>query len=237
MSAPVPRPALPAPTTTRRWTGPSSQQAAATALIAAVVLLVAGCQQTSDPARLERIAAVLARGDSAGAIAQLQSYVASYPEDDIAWSILGNAHLRADQDEQAEVAYQQALQVNPGCVQALTGKGVLYRKQGDYDQAMQAYRSALAADPSYAHAYSSMSVIAILQDKTAEAVDFAEKAYDLDRTDATIAANLAIAYHRAGKTAQRDKTYNAARQLGYAKLDSLDRIFAKDPATSASPTD
>jgi tetratricopeptide (TPR) repeat protein len=206
-----------------RWTGIRIARAVGLLIVLACV---GACGAPSDnPIRLGKIAKVLEGGDAQGAIRQLTAYLEQYPRDDVAWTVLGNAHEDMDQDDQAKGAYDRALQINPRRHQAVGGLGILHRKRGDDDAAMQAYRRALAIEPGYGQAYSSMTVIALRQNRDAEALEYARKGYDLDQADPVTAANLAVAYHYNGDTANRDRLTTRALQLGYRKGDQLRKIY------------
>jgi tetratricopeptide (TPR) repeat protein len=191
-----------------------------------VLACVAACGDTSgNPIRRGAIAKVYEGGDAQRAIQQFTAYLERYPRDDLAWTILGHAHEDLDQDDQARVAYDRALSVNPRRFQAVGGLGVLHRKQGNDDAAMQAYRRAIAIEPGYAQAYSSMTVVALRLHKDVEALEYAKKGYELDKTDPGTAANLAVAYHYSGDTANRDRLTTIALRLGYRKGDRLQQIY------------
>jgi tetratricopeptide (TPR) repeat protein len=192
------------------------------------LLVLAGCSGTgaSDPSRLDRIAAEYERGNIDAAIDELNGYVIEYTRDDLAWTILGNAYEDSDRIDEAQSAYDRALEINPHRFEAITGTGILHRKRGEYEQAMKAYQRALAIDPNYAQAYSSMTVIALKQYEDSMALEYAGRGYELDKTDPTTAANLAVAYHYNGDTENRDRMTRIAEQLGYANVDALRRIYS-----------
>ncbi len=190
-----------------------------------VLLCFAGCNEGGNRSQLDRIAEVYDRGDTKTAIRQLDAYLKKHPRDDLAWTILGNAHEDEDQDDKAQAAYDKALAINPRRFEAIIGLGVLHRKRGDYDAAMDAYQRALEIDPNYAQAYSSMTVITLKREQDAQALEYAKTSYDLDKTDAVIAANLAVAYHYNGDFANRDKLTEVAEHLGYARVDTLRQIY------------
>jgi Flp pilus assembly protein TadD len=198
----------------------------------AVVLLfvlacAAACGDASrDSRRLGAIAKVYEGGDAQGAIQQLTPYLERYQRDDLAWTILGNAYEDVDQDDKAQAAYDRALAINPKRHEAIGGVGVLHRKRGDDEAAMQAYRRALALEPTYAQAYASMTVIALRRGQDREALVYARKGYELDKTDPVVAANLAVAYHFNGDTANRDRLTQAAVKLGYRNAERLRQIYA-----------
>jgi tetratricopeptide (TPR) repeat protein len=197
---------------------------------AAVLWIALACPAACGDAsgnriRLGTIAEVYERGDARGAIPQLTAYLERYPRDDLAWTILGNAHEDLDEDDKARAAYDRALAINPRRVQAIGGLGILHRKRGDDDAAMQAYLRALDIDPRYAQAYSSMTVIALRLNRDAEALEYAKKGYELDKTDPATAANLAVAYHYNGDTANRDRLTKIAVDRGYGNADRLRQIY------------
>jgi tetratricopeptide (TPR) repeat protein len=196
-----------------------------------VLVSLAGCRDRSrsndtSTKELDAIAQIYKQGDAKTAVEKLKGYLKSNPRDDLAWTILGNAHEDLEENAEAEAAYAKAIEVNPKAFKALTGMGILYRKKGDYAQALAYYEKALAIDPKYAEAYSSMSVIALKQQKDEKALEYAKKAYDLDKTSATIVANLAVVYHYNGMIELRDKMTEDAKKLGYKSLDRLQKIYS-----------
>lgn len=198
------------------------------AIVVAAVLLAAGCQmgRKADPARLNRIAGVYDKGDITGAIDQLNAYVKEYPKDDLAWTILGNACEDVSRDAEAGTAYAAALALNPRRSEALVGQAILHRKQGRNEEAMRSLEHAVEVDPKNAHAYSSMTMIALQAGDNPRALEYAAKGYELDATDAVIAANLAVAYHYNGDLANRDKLTQVAQKLGYPDMNRLQRLYS-----------
>lgn len=195
-------------------------------LLSIGLLCLAACGYgAGSPTRLAKITEVYERGDTRGAIQQLTVYLERYPRDDLAWTILGNAHEELDEDDEARAAYDRALARNPRRVQAICGLGVLHRKRGDDDAAMQAYLRALDIDPRSGQAYSSMAIVALRLNRDAEALEYAKEGYELDKRDPTAAANLAVAYHYNGDAANRDRLTKIAEQLGYGKTDRLQQIY------------
>lgn len=200
-------------------------QARALGLLIVLVCLGACGDSSGNSIRLGKIAKVYEGGDPRGAIEQLTAYLERYPRDDLALTILGNAHEDLNQDDQARAAYDRALRINPRRHQAIGGLGILHRKRGDDDAAMDAYRRALAIEPRYAQAYSSMTVVALRLHRDVEALEYAAKGYELDTTDPATAANLAVAHHYNGDVANRDRLTKIAVQLGYQKGDRLKQIY------------
>ena len=187
---------------------------------------MAGDAAAKDMAKLNPIAAVYRSGDVAKAILQLKSYLSAHPHDDLAWTILGHAHLDAGQKAEAEKAYKEALRRNPKMVQAVTGLGMLASESKKYDEAMKWYEKAIKMDPKYAQAYSSIVTVALKRGDFKKAVSMGEKGFQLDKTDPVIASNLAIAYHYDKQIEARDKMAKTALRMGYKNPDALKKIFA-----------
>ncbi len=199
-------------------------------VLLAVLLFLPGCRDASPADRtssdLDAISQIYQRGETKAAIEKLNEYLKSKPKDSLAWTILGHAYLDLDQNEKAEAAYKKALEINSKGFQAITGMGILRRKQGKHDEALAYYEKALAINPKYAQAYSSMTVIALKQQKDKKALEYAKKGYNLDKTDPVIVANLAVAYHYNGMSELRDKTTEEARRLGHTNIDRLKKIYS-----------
>jgi tetratricopeptide (TPR) repeat protein len=198
-------------------------------LMLLVVVLSLGCAPANslrNMSQLNTIAGSLKQaGSSPEIVAQLNTYLQNYPQDDLAWSILGNCHRDLGNLPAATSAFDTALQINPNLVEAITGQGILLRQQGRYDESLAMYQKALQIDPNYAQAYASMVAIAIFQKDYAKAVQYGEQSYRLDSADPVIAANLAIAYHYLGDFPNRDKFKNIAAELNYKSMDSLQQII------------
>lgn len=198
-------------------------------LVACVITVSLGCDQSmskKNMTQLNTIAGALRQSGSSPAIAtELKTYLENYPQDDLAWTILGNCQTDLGDFPAAANAFETALKINPQLVEAITGQGILFRQQGRHDEALTMYQRALEIDPKYAQAYSSMVAIALIQKDYTKAVQYGEQSYRLDNTDPVIAANLAIAYHYLGDAANRDKFSSVATDLNYQSMDSLQQIF------------
>lgn len=199
-------------------------------LFACVIAVSLGCDQSlskKNMTQLNTIASALKQAGPSPAIAtELKTYLENYPQDDLAWTILGNCQTDLQDFPAAANAFETALKINPQLVEAITGQGILLRQQGRHDEALAMYQRALEIDPNYAQAYSSMVAIALIQKDYPKAVQYGEQSYRLDGTDPVIAANLAIAYHYLGDVANRDKFRSVAADLNYQSMDSLQQIFS-----------
>ncbi len=164
-------------------------------------------------------------GELTEAKADVKKYLDKNPNNEIAWTLLGNIESDFEKDSLAVLAYDKALEINPETVEAITGKGIIYRKKGDYDKAAKCYLKAIELDPNYAEAYSSLVVINLKRKQFTQAVKVGLKGYELNSTDGVIASNLSVAYHYARDTIKREKFFNIAKYNGYKNLETLRDIF------------
>jgi Tfp pilus assembly protein PilF len=168
----------------------------------------------------------LQKRDAETAVNNLRSFLASDPQEDLAWTMLGHAYEDLNRDDKASAAYSRALEINPRRVEALTGMGILCRKEGEIEQALNYYEQALAINAKYAPALSSKSVICLMQKRHLEALDLAQEAYRLEQADPVIVGNLAIVCHYVGLTERRDQLTQEAKSLEYSEMEVLQRIFS-----------
>ncbi len=174
---------------------------------------------------LDKIKEMFAQGSKEQARDLLAEYVKTRPRDSTAWTELGEFYRKLEQDDLAEQAYQTALKLDRKQTQAYIGLGILARRKEDYSKALDYYVQAVKVDPGSGQAWSSAAIAAIKVGADAQAVEFAEKGWQLDSSDPVLAANLAVAYHYAGRIKDRDRMYKQAQRMKYDSLDTIDKIF------------
>lgn len=134
------------------------------------------------------------------------------PED---WYELGCA-LQAEDPAQAEHAFRQALEGDPGFVDAAVNLGWLLHERGDLDSAEQAYRQALTSHPGHPTAAYNLGVALEDRGRTAEARDWYLVAIESDPLMADAYYNLSRLCEHSGDRA------GALRYLrSYSQLVSI----------------
>ncbi|MBK8251564.1 MAG: tetratricopeptide repeat protein [Polyangiaceae bacterium] len=78
---------------------------------------------------------LLERGDTAGAVADLKTYLASEPEDDAAWLALGTAHSALGQHADAVSALKEAVSLDGDVFESRLALGRALAKTGKLDDA------------------------------------------------------------------------------------------------------
>jgi tetratricopeptide (TPR) repeat protein len=195
-----------------------------------LLLVASGCKNRSDAdvddmPRLTQIDRAFLNRDFDSALPQALNYVEDYPRSCQGWSLLGWIYLETDEHEKANDCFDKSLNINPKWDNAYVAKGVMYRKDGDNERARQSYLKAISIVPDNAEAYSSLLVIELINGNDQMAVEYGEKAWALRKDLPSIPANLAMAYHYLGNHAKRDRYYQDAERLGYARLQTLKDVF------------
>ena len=75
--------------------------------------------------------------NNAGMIAALEKETRSNPGNLDAWISLGNAYFDSDQYEKSIGAYRKALEINPNNANVWTDMGVMYRRNGNPQEAIK----------------------------------------------------------------------------------------------------
>lgn len=88
----------------------------------------------------------------ASQILALEQRVASNPADANSWVQLGNTYFDASRFDKAIRAYTKYNELQPGNANVLTDLGVMYRRNGQPQDALSAFDSAIMADPRHEQA-------------------------------------------------------------------------------------
>lgn len=194
------------------------------------LFLFGGCNEFTksareDQSRIDRINERISNGDLANGLSEAKKYVEDYPRSAQGWSVLGWAYLKSDELNSANECFDRCLQIDPRFDNAYVGRGAMYRKRGDLQNARISYQKAISIVSDNPEAFSSLSAIEILEGNDEKAVEYGERAWALRKDLATIPANLAIAYHYLGDHSKRDYFYKEAERLGYSRLQTVKDIF------------
>lgn len=187
--------------------------------------LLCKCGLVDNSEELNRITQIYLEGDAEIALQQMDEYLFKHPDNDLAWTIKGNILTDIGMNADAMEAYEKAVSINKNNYQALTAMGILYGYNEQYDQQLECYQKALTIKPDYAQAYSSIAIVELKKHNDKKALELAVKAYNYDKEDAVISANLAIIYHYNNMEKERDQFTEIARKLGYDDIESLYSIY------------
>lgn len=187
-----------------------------------------GCGRKDDIIELQAIDAKFDNGRFTETVKECRHYLHRYPNSYQGWTLMGWAYCQIDSLESALQCFDKALVINPKADNAYVGKGSVSRALGDLVEARKNYVTAIAIEPDNAEAYSSLVVIEIAEGNYSQAVEYGEKAWNMDTTNPIVASNLSLAYHYKGDYKQRNRLFEQARQLGYYNLDMLEEVFLEN---------
>jgi tetratricopeptide (TPR) repeat protein len=121
--------------------------------------LATACQGGRGQAPLVTPAAPAARTESPAAAAPAQTGTAALPVGKAALIALGNDRMDAGRYADAIVAYQKALELDPGNVDVRVDMGTCYRELGQPERAMQEYRKGIEINPRHPNAHRNSGVV------------------------------------------------------------------------------
>lgn len=136
--------------------------------------------------------------------------------------VIGNCYMQLGDYEKA-IAYQEkCTNIAPNYFKAWVNMGFSYKRMGDKDKAFECYETALQYDPqNFAPLYVSLGTCYIERGKPVSAVEYLEKAQQLEPEKADTYAFLAIAYAMEIEPEKSAEAYQMAEALGYPNMDKV----------------
>lgn len=159
------------------------------------------------------------RGQYEKAIRGAKQIVKKEPGLGVAWKVVGLASQKAEKLEDAEAAFQRALQIEPTCFETHNNLGVVFSEQGKFEQAVASYQKSGEANPRYFRAFFNLGIALRDLDRLEEAVSAYEKAISLNSDHAESHHNLGNIYSDQGSFEKARAAYEKALALepGYAE--------------------
>ena len=153
--------------------------------------------------RLEKAEQAFRRGDSAGALRELDQVVEARPKYAPAWFLMGTVYVRNHQDDKAEAAFRRAIELNPKDPAALAQLGVMYLRSHRYEQAREMFQRITVVSPKDADARVNLGVTLNLMGREEEALASFRRATELN-------PKLALAWYNFGLASMNLKHYDDA---------------------------
>lgn len=178
-------------------------------------------------AGIDRINELMAQDHVAEAAAQAEELIRLYPQAGMAWLLLGEARLRLQQSQGAEVALHRAVELMPESVEAHFGLGSALFLQNEPAEAAACFRQTVQLKPASATAYYNLGLCLLKLDDAVGARDALQKAVNYRPQFAEAHRSLGEVLTRQGRPTQAAEHLRAALQinpddaLARKKLDEL----------------
>ena len=153
------------------------------------------------------------QGQFSAVIKQTRALTAQYPQTFIVWSIMGVASSQIGLLDDAIIAFQKVISLEPNDAKAHYNIGNTFQKQGKWQEAIDAYNKALLIKPEYAEAYNNMGVALKEQGKLDEAIKAYNKTVLIKSDYADAYYNMGNALNDYGKWDEAIDAYNKSISL------------------------
>ena len=192
----------------------ASRRGSMVALCASLFSLCVGV--AAVPARGETVDEFLAsikEKPPAERIVALREYNESHKPTKETWFHLGNAHYEAGQQDDAVVAYEQALALDPNYFKALVNMALMLDDLRQYAKAIETLERAAKIDSTSADVWSHLGNTYYAQDKQAEGVNYYRKALRLNPDAAHALYSMGVAFADAGMFREAVKYWTRVSQI------------------------
>ncbi len=130
---------------------------------------------------------------------------------------LGSVFYERGYPEQSEAFFRQALQDDPASAEALYGLGSVYLQQARIKEARESFERVLILHPSYPgtlpNAWNNLGILSAREGKTIAAIDYFQRALQIDPTHTIALLNLGNAYRQYKDWAAAKETLQKALTL------------------------
>jgi predicted O-linked N-acetylglucosamine transferase (SPINDLY family) len=140
---------------------------------------------------------------------------------------LGVAHSEQAQSDEAIIAYNVAIRLNPRCAEAWNNLGVLFKERGNYDKAIQHYQAALTANPLFSQTLNNLCVVFTIIGDLDAANAYCQRAIETNPTFSEAYNNLGVLHRDEGRIAEAIASYGRCLELDPASKNAAqNRLLA-----------
>lgn len=156
---------------------------------------------------------------------KLTAYLEKNNNDVLAMLHLANIYFDMEYYSEAAALYEKAIDIQPEFITAYLNLSTAYREMGEFDIAAECCEKVLKFNTEHPQAYVSLARVEFARYRDSEGLEYAEKAYEVDGEDLTVAANLCLAYHYNNMIPDRDKLFEKLKQKKYYDTATLQAVF------------
>ena len=149
-------------------------------------------------------------GESPINIERVQQALRDSPDDAALHFLLGNAHLRLNEAENAAVAYKKALELKPGWAEVRCNLGVAYKLLGRDEEAVSELNQVILSHPDLDLAYLHLAQVRIRLGESMSAVQALTRLLENTKTRVEAWTQLGALQHAVGKIDEAIQSYQQA---------------------------
>ena len=170
----------------------------------------------SRQAQVQQMIQLWQTGQHQACLQLAEQIVAAFPQEGVAWKLLGVLYPVFGSVEQTLAALQTAHKLLPKDAEVALNLGNHHAKQAQYDAAVHAYKKAIRLQPNFAQAYENLGSVLHLQGDLEAARKAFGKAIAYQPDSPLAQAELGLILHKQGKPKQAMPYYRQALQLNPA---------------------
>ena len=141
------------------------------------------------------------------------SIIKKFPNHSLSWKVLGVTYIHAAEIENALIANQKAVKLNPNDAEIYLNLGIALKALGKLNEAETSYRKAIELKPDYAAAYFTLGNIVKDLNRLEEAVESYKKSIKLKPELAEVHNNLGTTFQKLRKSNEAEECYRKAIEL------------------------
>ena len=178
----------------------------------------------------------LALGYGESAIKMLKELVRDYPGNATYLAMLGDAYVQNSQLEEAESAFQQAIEIDPNLWAAHADLGSIYGILGKYEKGILHLEKAIALKPSHAESHANLTACLVAAGRHEEALACGKKAIRSDPRNPKIYDSLGCTLSELGQIDEATSYFEKAIALdnsfgvAYLNFSRIKKFSDKDKA-------
>ncbi len=146
-------------------------------------------------------------------IEKTKALLLQYPETFVLWNVLGASFTHLGMTDQAVIALNKVLSLNPNHFEAYTNLGVAFFKQGKFEKAIDVYNKAILLKQDYAMAHSNLGNALQEIGRYSEAIEAYKTAIFIEPNYADPYYNMGNALKDQGKLHEAVDAYSKAISL------------------------
>ena len=126
---------------------------------------------------------------------------------------IGNYHDVEGRPQQAEEAFQKALEIDPHYNPARLNLSLVLNRMGKNEEALEQYKTVIELEPEYGPVYFSAGLLLAEMNRLEEAANYIEKSIEKDRSNLRAYYNLGIIYQNLNRIEKAESVYLSGLEI------------------------